>query len=83
MRRFPTINIKHQDEAISVLLLDEDFTGFELIFGIATEQFEEAYSVDASGDRALYNVISITDVDVGILIHYKKIIGHVYPNYEC
>lgn len=83
MTRYSTVNIKHQDEAISVLLLDDDFCGYELIFSIANEQFEEAYVVDASEQRAVYNVVSITAVDVGLTLHYKKILQMLYPNYEC
>lgn len=74
-----SISFTQGEDTISAVILDRSFCGYELIYDEALDKIVEAYSVDATGSRAVHSVVSLDDVPTYLLIKVKKFI---HLNYE-
>jgi hypothetical protein len=69
-----SIAFTKRDDEISAIVLNSDFTGYELIYDELEERITEAYSVNAQGSRTEHTVISLNDVPPLLSLKVKKFI---------
>jgi len=72
------LNIKKVDDTVSVITIMSEEDGFEFVYELVDDDFETVFSIDLSGSRPVYTVMSIHDVPGLVLINVRKLIKHLY-----
>ena len=74
MTHLESISFSRKDEVISAVVLDSSFTGYEFVYEETMDRITEVYSIDATGAKPVYSVLSLFDVPTHLTIKVKKFI---------